>query len=102
MLLALSLGLGLLLLTLVLPYLKHEFLTEPCIGNRHISVPVYIIVVALLASVMQFYFGLRFYKAACSAFKHCSLTMDVLVVIGTTVAYAYGVTLIFLKKESAH
>ena len=69
---------------------------QPSLAIGKIRLSFYIIVVAILSSIMQFYFGLRFYKAACSAFKHCSLTMDVLVVIGTTVAYTYGIILIFL------
>ena len=83
-------------MTMILPYASHSVLTKPSIGNGTTELSLYICIIAILASIMQFTLGLRFYKAACSAFKHCSLTMDVLVVIGTTVAYTYGVILIFL------
>ena len=84
---------------MAVPYIKHSVLSSPSLGIGKIRVTLYILLVALLSTVMQFYFGLRFYIAACSAFKHCALTMDVLVVIGTTVAYSYGIVLIFLEKE---
>lgn len=45
----------------------------------------------LLASVVQFYFGLRFYKGAWSALKTRSGNMDSLVVIGTSAAYLLSV-----------
>jgi Cu+-exporting ATPase len=45
----------------------------------------------LLASVVQFYFGLRFYKGAWSALKARSGNMDSLVAIGTSAAYFLSV-----------
>lgn len=45
----------------------------------------------ILATIAQFGPGLMFYKSAWSAVKNGALTMDVLVVMGTTVAYAYSI-----------
>ena len=47
--------------------------------------------VLLPATFVQFWAGRRFYSAAWRAFRHGSLTMDTLVVIGTTAAWAYSV-----------
>lgn len=45
----------------------------------------------VLATIAQFGSGLMFYKSAWSAVKNGALTMDVLVVMGTTVAYGYSI-----------
>ncbi|MDD7290941.1 MAG: heavy metal translocating P-type ATPase [Veillonella caviae] len=45
----------------------------------------------VLATIAQFGPGLMFYKSAWSAVKNGALTMDVLVVMGTTVAYGYSI-----------
>ena len=53
-------------------------------------------IVAIFAGIMQFYFGWQFYRAAYKAIKLKSTSMDVLVVIGTTVAFMYGMlTMLF-------
>jgi Cu+-exporting ATPase len=43
-----------------------------------------------LASVVQFYVGLRFYKASYHSIRNKVLGMDILVVLGTTTAYLYS------------
>src|SRR5680860_1450511 len=45
----------------------------------------------LLATPVQFWIGLVFYKATIPALKHRTANMDTLVSIGTTVAYFYSV-----------
>jgi Cu+-exporting ATPase len=45
----------------------------------------------LPATFVQFWAGRRFYAAAWRAFRHGSLTMDTLVVIGTSAAWGYSV-----------
>lgn len=45
----------------------------------------------VLATIAQFGPGLVFYKGAWSAIKSGSLTMDVLVALGTTVAYVFSI-----------
>ncbi len=44
----------------------------------------------LLATPVQFWAGLGFYRATISALRHRTANMDTLVAIGTTVAYAYS------------
>ncbi|MEK7517132.1 MAG: cation transporter, partial [Patescibacteria group bacterium] len=44
----------------------------------------------LLATPVQFWAGLSFYKATIPALKHRTANMDTLVAIGTTAAYAYS------------
>ena len=44
----------------------------------------------LLATPVQFWAGLTFYRATIPALKHRTANMDTLVAIGTTVAYAYS------------
>ena len=48
------------------------------------------ILVILFVTPVQFIFGLPFYRKAFSALRHGSANMDVLVVLGTTVAYPYS------------
>jgi len=50
------------------------------------------------ASIVQFFGGLDFYQAAISALKHRLANMDVLVSIGTTIAYLYSTVLIFFPQ----
>src|SRR3989344_2325726 len=45
----------------------------------------------VLGSIVQFWPGLDFYKAAIPAFKNRTANMDTLVAIGTTAAYLYSV-----------
>jgi len=52
----------------------------------------------LAASIVQFFGGWDFYRAAISALKHRLANMDTLVVIGTTVAYLYSAVLTFFPK----
>ncbi|PKA62088.1 Copper-transporting ATPase RAN1 [Apostasia shenzhenica] len=45
----------------------------------------------LLATIIQFYIGKRFYVAAYRALRHGSTNMDVLIVLGTSASYFYSV-----------
>ena len=47
-------------------------------------------VIFCLTTPSQFWVGSRFYKNAFKAIKHCSGTMDVLVMLGTSAAYFYS------------
>lgn len=53
----------------------------------------------ILASIVQFYCGFPFYKGAQSFFKTKSADMNVLIALGTSVAYVYSVYL-FAQGES--
>ena len=49
-----------------------------------------------LATPVQFWAGLRFYRAAWAAARHFSTNMNTLVVVGTSAAYLYSVVATFL------
>ncbi len=49
----------------------------------------------LLATVVQFWAGIRFYKGAWVATKHLSTNMNTLIAMGTSAAYLYSVTATF-------
>jgi Cu+-exporting ATPase len=51
----------------------------------------------LLATPVQFWLGWRFHVGAWTALKHCSLTMDSLVSLGTMAAYVYSVATLIAK-----
>ena len=57
-----------------------------------------LLVQLLLASIVQFWAGWEFYRAAWPALRHRSATMDTLVAIGTTVAYGYSVVVTLLPS----
>jgi Cu+-exporting ATPase len=57
------------------------------------GVPLYVVVFLILATVIQFYVGHIFYISAYKAVKHGSFNMDVLIVLGTTAAWGYGIIL---------
>ena len=61
------------------------------------GVSAYILIIFLFATIIQFGMGKPFYSGAYKACKHGSANMDVLVVLGTTSAYVYGVLLIVLR-----
>lgn len=50
----------------------------------------------ILASIIQFYIGFRFYKSTFYALKNKNLGMDSLIAIGTTAAYFYSVLSTFI------
>lgn len=52
----------------------------------------------LLATPVQFWAGLDFYKATIPALKHRTANMDTLVALGTTVAYAYSAFVTFFPN----
>lgn len=51
----------------------------------------------ILATIVQFTVGLRFYKNSYYALKAKSATMDLLVAIGSTAAYLYSVYIVFFQ-----
>jgi Cu+-exporting ATPase len=55
----------------------------------------------LLATPVQFYAGLAFYKGAWQALKRGSSTMDTLVVMGTSTAYFYSIYL-WMNGQTGH
>jgi len=51
-----------------------------------------------LATPVQFWAGLRFYRAAISALKHFSSNMNTLIAVGTSAAYLYSVVAVFFPE----
>ncbi len=52
----------------------------------------------ILATIVQFWAGIRFYKAALSALKHFSTNMNTLIAVGTSAAYFYSVMATFFPE----
>jgi len=86
-----------LVLMWVIPYTNPHFLTSHEVFN---SMPLYIFILLGLSSIIQFGLGLDFYKGALKSIKGCSANMDVLVVLGTTAAWLYGLILIFIGDKA--
>ncbi|MCL6445897.1 MAG: heavy metal translocating P-type ATPase, partial [Alicyclobacillus sp.] len=56
----------------------------------------------LLATPVQFYVGWRFYKGAYHALRGGAANMDVLVALGTSVAYVYSTVLTLLGRSDVY
>ena len=83
------------------------FLASPLIGHMvlkflGISVQIPVALEVLLATIVQFVIGARFYVAAYKALRARSANMDVLVVMGTSAAYLYSWYLIATLGADAH
>ncbi|MGC8727556.1 MAG: heavy metal translocating P-type ATPase [Thermoplasmata archaeon] len=63
-----------------------------------IHFPYYQIVLFLLATSVQFYPGLRFYKGTMDAIRNRSGNMDTLISIGTTSAWLFSTIVVFFPK----
>jgi P-type Cu+ transporter len=57
---------------------------------------LYIFIIFVLATIIQFALGFPFYIGAYRSLRSKSANMDVLVVLGTTAAWLYGVVLFFI------
>ncbi len=64
-----------------------SFTSIPLLSNWYI--------LFLLATIVQFWAGIRFYKAAWVAIRHLSTNMNTLIAMGTSAAYLYSVTATF-------
>jgi P-type Cu+ transporter len=56
----------------------------------------------ILATPVQFYVGLQFYKGAFKALKNGSANMDVLVALGTSSAYFYSIALLVQQEMHSY
>ena len=54
---------------------------------------VFIFIVLALSTVLQFGIGLEFYLGAYNSLRNRAANMDVLIVLGTSAAWGYGVIL---------
>lgn len=60
--------------------------------------PIKSYIIFLLASIVQFYCGARFYTHAYSAISNKNYDMNVLVALGTSAAYFYSATVLFFPN----
>ena len=68
-------------------------------GGRHLHLPPW--VEMALATVLQFGFGLRFYRGAFNALRGGGANMDVLVALGTSAAFFYSCYLMYTLGGAA-
>ena len=82
------------LLSMVLPHIPGvaELLQKTVVPGLELEA----LLLWTLTSVVQFVFGWRFYVNAINALRHGAANMDVLVVLGTTSAYAYSLLSLIL------
>jgi Cu+-exporting ATPase len=82
----------------IIPYTDPEALTKHNLVN---GVPLYLWLNAIFSTVIQIFIGAPFYISAFKSLKHKSANMDVLIVLGTTSAWSYGIAMIS-KGYNAH
>lgn len=63
-----------------------------------IHIPYNDIILLILATPIQFYIGLEFYKGAWSALKNKTANMDTLIALGTSAAYFYSLYLLIFAS----
>jgi len=86
-------------------YTNRLFVIKPIIAN---VVPAYLLIIIVFSTFIQFFIGIPFYTGAYKSLKHGSANMDVLVVLGTTSAWFYGILLLFIgnpfinKNKDSH
>lgn len=94
---ALVVEVPILILMWIIPYTNPEFLSSYYVFR---GMPLYIFLLLGLASIIQFVLGADFYRGALKSIKNCSANMDVLVVLGTSAAWLYGLILIFIGDHA--
>ena len=62
--------------------------------NNLNGVPLYIWLNSVFSTIIQLLIGKQFYINAYKSLKHHSANMDVLVVLGTTAAWLYGLIML--------
>jgi P-type Cu+ transporter len=75
----------------ILPFIAPSWIVALNFIN---GVPIYVLFNAIFSTVIQFSMGASFYQSALKSIKNYSANMDVLVVLGTTAAWGYGIALI--------
>lgn len=99
------LGVGLLfwlpimVLAWIVPYSNPEFLT---VCDVYKGCTIYVMMMFFFATVIQIGLGAPFYKGAYKSIRAGAANMDVLVVLGTTSAWLYGVILIFVGHSRVY
>ncbi len=76
-----------------------SFLIAMILPQIGIELPFMEYILWLLATPIQFYVGLDFYKGAWHSLKNKSANMDSLIAIGTTAAYLYSIYTLFFATD---
>lgn len=77
----------------IIPYCRPEFLTK---FNSLNGVPLFVFLNASFATIIQIFMGASFYINSYKSLRHKSANMDVLIMLGTTSAWGYGIALLFV------
>ena len=99
-LLSFSLYVPMLFLIWVIPYVDalKPFMTSVQLFN---GITLYVFIAFVCSTIIQFYMGQGFYVSAYKSLKHKSANMDVLIVVGTTCAWLYGVIRMIIGYSEA-
>ena len=93
LILALILEIPILAMSMILVRVVPGFSTA---ANNFNGLPAFIWIIALFSTIIQLGMGYPFYVSAYRSVTHKSANMDVLIVLGTTAAWGYGIILLFL------
>ena len=85
-----------LVLIYIVPITNPDFITA---HNATNGVPLYVFLNAFFATIIQVVMGSQFYVSSYKALKNKSANMDVLIMIGTTAAWLYGIVNIGLGYD---
>jgi Cu+-exporting ATPase len=98
-LISLAILVPILVLMWVIPYTNPSFLISYELRK---GINAYILILCGLSTAIQFIMGAPFYSGAFKSVRNKSANMDVLVVLGTTAAWLYGVILIFMQFNDSN
>lgn len=65
------------------------------------GVPLYLYLNAIFATIIQIFMGANFYVSAYKSLRHKSANMDVLIMMGTTAAWLYGIVMIGIGYKTS-
>ena len=82
----------------IIPYSYPKFLTE---YNKLNGVPLFVYLNAVFSTIIQIFMGAPFYVNSFKSLRNKSANMDVLIALGTTAAWLYGIVLIGIGYKDA-
>ena len=88
--------LPILVLIYIIPHSNPEFVTA---HNQANGIPLYVYLNAGFSTVIQLIMGFQFYVNSYKALRNKSANMDVLIMMGTTAAWLYGIVNIGLGYD---
>jgi Cu+-exporting ATPase len=93
---SLTLFIPVFILIWIVPVVKPEQMT---VYNGWNGVPLYVYLNAIFGTIIQVVMGTPFYLSAIKSLKHRSANMDVLVALGTTSSWLYGLALFLVGYD---